>query len=140
MSGRLSRRGQSRPDDDPNSKRPAWRQRLVQAERGIASGVRGDSTFFVHGFTCSIVLAAAVVIGLSLTQWAILILALTLVLAAEMFNQVLKVLLQSARPQFAESAQKALGISTAAVLVSIIGVVITLGLIFGQRLTEIFSS
>jgi diacylglycerol kinase len=131
--------GTSKRRDRANS-RPAWRQRLVQAERGIASGVRSDSTFFVHGFTCSIVLAAAVVIGLSLVQWALLILALTLALAAEMFNQVLKVLLQNASPQFADSAQKALGISTAAVLISIVGVVITIGLIFGERLFEVFRS
>ena len=44
-----------------SSRRPAWRQRLVQAERGLVKGVRSDSAFFVHFFGGSI--ALAVVIG-----------------------------------------------------------------------------
>ena len=37
----------------PRSSRPAWRQRLVDAERGVMQGIRGDSAFFVYFFLSS---------------------------------------------------------------------------------------
>ncbi|MDF1742662.1 MAG: hypothetical protein P1V19_03145, partial [Gimesia sp.] len=51
--------------------RPEWRQRLVDAERGITFGIRLDSTFFIHFFSGSAVIAAAMLLGLSATHWAI---------------------------------------------------------------------
>ncbi|HVW02487.1 MAG TPA: diacylglycerol kinase [Planctomycetaceae bacterium] len=130
----------SEPDDlqAERRRRPAWRQRLIQAERGFGTGLRIDSTFFVHFFTSSMVLAAAAVIGLGILQWAILALSITLVLAAEMFNQVLKLVLAQPRLIAPAAAQKALGISTAAVYVTIAGCVVTILLLFGQRLDELF--
>ena len=132
----------SRSDTDAPTadrrRRPAWRQRLIQAERGFGTGLRIDSTFFVHFFTSSMVLAVAAVIGLGILQWAILALSITLVLAAEMFNQVLKLVLSQPRLIAPPAAQKALGISTAAVYVTIAGCVVTILLLFGQRLDQLF--
>jgi diacylglycerol kinase len=119
-------------------KRPAWRQRLIQAERGLSSGVRGDSTFFVHFFVCTIVLAAGAVIGLRLLDWALVSLALGVVLSAEMFNQVVKVILRSNRTDLSEDARKVLGISTAAVLFAIVGALVSVVLIFWHRAAEMF--
>ncbi len=53
-------------------------------------GVRGDSIFFVYFFLTSATIAASVVLGIALLQWAVVILALTVVLSAEMFNQSVK--------------------------------------------------
>ena len=119
------------------SKRAAWRERLVQAERGIGQGVRSDSTLCVHFFTGSIVLAAGSVIGLGLLQWALVSLSLTVVFAAEMFNQALKALLQDDTPNRSHHVKKVLGISTAAALGTITGAAITLGLVFYERLSEL---
>jgi len=131
-SSRIDRRGTSRPH------RPAWRQRLVQAERGIASGVRNDSTFFVHFFAASVIVAIGVVVGLGAIQWAIVTLAFTMVMAAEMFHQVLRfVLLDRDADSLPEPLRKALGVSTAAVTVTIAGALLTIGLLLGGRLTAI---
>ena len=114
--------------------RPEWRQRLVDAERGITFGIRLDSTFFIHFFVGSAVIAGAMLLGLSATHWAIVILAMTTVLCAQMFNQVLKsiwILLGSHLPAESQNTFKA---GTAAVGVSIVGSVITIMIIFGSAI------
>jgi diacylglycerol kinase len=127
------------PAQLPRSSRPAWRQRLVDAERGVMQGIRSDSAFFVYFFLSSATIAACVVLGISLIQWTIVILALTLVLSAEMFNQVLKALLtEFGRPRD-DSARAALRMAVAAVFVAITGSVIVIGLTLGQSAVEMFS-
>src|SRR5579872_2315450 len=79
-------------DDPPQRRRSAWRQTLVQAERGLVGGIRSGSAFFVHFFGISIVIAAALVLGIERTHWIGIAGCLTLVLTAEMFNQALKAL------------------------------------------------
>ncbi len=122
----------------PRPTRPAWRQRLVDAERGVMQGIRNDSAFFVYFFLSSATIAACVVLGISLIQWTIVILALTLVLSAEMFNQVLKALLIGFGRPMDDGARAALRIAVAAVFVAITGSVIVIGLILGQAAVEMF--
>ena len=119
-------------------RRHIWRQKLVDVERGMTQGFRADSTFFVHFFTCSMVIVAALVMGISLAEWTVLVLALSMVLSAQMFNQVLKTLWQTVGHQMPDPAQRALKIGTAAVFVALSGAVIAIGLIFGRRLHEMF--
>ncbi|WP_339732373.1 diacylglycerol kinase [uncultured Gimesia sp.] len=114
--------------------RPEWRQRLVDAERGITFGIRLDSTFFIHFFTGSAVIATAMLLGLSVTHWAIIILSITTVLCAQMFNQVLKSIWNLLGKQLPEESQNMFKAGTAAVCVSIIGSVITIGIIFSSAL------
>jgi diacylglycerol kinase len=119
-------------------RRPAWRQRLVLAERGLVRGVRSDSAFFVHFFGIVIVIAAALVLGIGWMQWIAIAGCLTLVLTAEMFNQALKALAQSGGPELSPGAQRALAIGTAAVLVACAGSTVVLTLVFWQRFEQLF--
>lgn len=91
---------------EEEKKRSPLRQQLVETERGVTLGFRADSTFFVHFFTGSIVVAVAFVLGLTMIQWTVLILSLTLVLASEMFLQVIKNITQSIGHHFEETARK----------------------------------
>jgi undecaprenol kinase len=126
------------PTPLPRSSRPAWRQRLVDAERGVMTGIRNDSAFFVYFFLSSATIAACVVLGISLIQWTVVILALTLVLSAEMFNQVLKALLVGVEHPLDDAARAALRMAVAAVFVAITGSVIVIGLILGEAAVEMF--
>lgn len=119
-------------------RRPAWRQRLVQAERGLVGGVRSDSAFFVHFFGISVVIVAALVLGIGWMQWIGIAGCLTLVLTAEMFNQALKTLARSSDHFASPEVQRALAIGTAAVLVACIGSTIVLTLVFWQRIDQLF--
>ena len=121
-------------------RRPAWRQRLVLAERGLVGGVRSDSAFFVHFFGICIVVAAAFVLGIGWVQWIGIAGCLTLVLTAEMFNQALKALAQANGAELSPKAQRALTIGTAAVLVACTGSIIVLTLVFWQRFEQIFDT
>jgi len=120
-------------------RRAAWRQRLVEAERGMTHGVRTDSTFFVHFFIGSIVAATALVLGIGFVEWIVLILSLTMVLSAEMFNQVLKIVLEGVSHHFPETTRKGLRVGTAAVFVAMAGSTISVLLILGRRIVQMFA-
>lgn len=120
-------------------KRPAWREHLVLTERGVVRGVRGGSAFFVHFFGCSIILAAGFVLSLSLMQWAGIVVCFSLVLAAEMFNQALKAIVTAEPDDSSAEKTKALGISTAAVMVAVLGGLAAVGLIFAHRLQQVWA-
>ncbi len=120
------------------NKRPAWRQHLVVTERGVVGGIRGGSAFFVHFFGCSIVLAAGYVLVLSLMQWVAVVLSMTIVLAAEMFNQALRAIVIEQQPEgeIPPRTSKALGIATAAVMMTVLGGLIVVGMVFAQRVSH----
>lgn len=124
--------------ENRSPRRAAWRQRLVQAERGLVGGVRSDSSFFVHFFGATIVLAASGVLGLGRMQWAIVLACLTLVLCAEMFNHALRALVHDNTEPPGPAAQRVLGMGSAAVLVAIVGAVLVIGLVFWERAEQLF--
>jgi undecaprenol kinase/diacylglycerol kinase (ATP) len=126
-------------DEPPQRRRSAWRQTLVQAERGLVGGFRSGSALFVHFFGISIVIAAALVLGIEWTHWIGIAGCLTLVLTAEMFNQALKALASADDRPATLQVQRALAIGTAAVLVSCVGSTVILTLIFWQRFQQLFA-
>lgn len=120
-------------------RRAAWRQKLVEAERGIARGVRNDSTFFFHAFVACMIVAAGFVLGLSLSQWTSVILAMTMVMSAEMFQQVLKSIWRHVGHHFDEPAEQSLRIGTAAVFICMLGSLLVIGMIFITRIWQLFA-
>jgi len=119
-------------------RRAAWRQKLVEAERGIARSVRGDSIFFFHAFVGSMIVAAGFVLGLSLWQWTAVILSITMVMSAEMFQQVLKSIWEHLGHHFDRPARQSLRIGTAAVFICMIGAALVIGMIFTSRVWSLF--
>lgn len=120
-------------------RRSAWRETLVQAERGLVGGFRGGSELVVHFFGISIVIAAALVLGIEAMHWIAIAGCLTLVLTAELFNLALKALASSGDRPLEPQVQRALAIGTAAVVVSCVGSTIILTLIFWQRFQQLFA-
>ena len=123
-------------------RRPMWRRRLVDAERGLTEGFRGDSTFFVYFFGGTVMLAAGWVLRISLVQWCFLVLSLTTVIGAELFHralmQTLESLPESARPAPA-TVRKLRRISAAGVTMITLGTLLAIGLIIGHKLWETFT-
>ena len=118
-------------------RRPAWRQRLVEAERGFAQGFRTDSTLFVHFFAGSIVVAAGLILGLTMLQWALIVLSSSVVIAAEMFHKALLGFMSAMDESVARAAAPSRRMATAAVFVTMLGTAIILALTFGQRIAEL---
>ena len=73
-------------------RRTAWRQRLVDAERGLVLGFRRDGVLAGHVFVLTLAVAAGVVFELNTARWCVLFLALSGAMAAELFGQVLATL------------------------------------------------
>lgn len=122
-------------------RRSPWRRRLVDAERGLTEGVRGDSLFFVHLFCTTIVLMASAVFGLPLVHWLLLMLSIGAVFAAELFLKALFVGLESLTDRSAETARnlrRVRRIGTAGVFVVIISAGLCILLILGNRLASAF--
>ncbi len=126
-------------DEHCSRRRSAWRQTLVQAERGLVGGFRSGSELVVHFFGISIVIAAALVLGIEWTHWIGIAGCLTLVLTTELFNQAFKALASANGQQSTPEVQRALAIGTAAVAVSCAGSTIILTLIFWQRFQQLFA-
>lgn len=121
-------------------RRAAWRQRLVDAERGISQSFRSESTLFVHFFVACIILAAGFVLQITLMQWAMLILSLTLVVASELFHLVLKTVWLTVGHHFDERMRRSLRMGTAGVVVTIAGCALVILLILGQQLVRAFGT
>lgn len=119
-------------------RRPAWRERLVQAERGLVGGVRSDSTFFVHFFGASIVLAASGVLGLARMQWAIVLISLTIVLCAEIFDHALRAIVADDQQPQSPGLQRVLGLGSAAVMLAMASAAVVIGLTFWDRVAQMF--
>ena len=110
-------------DSERTSMKPQrkWADKFADAFRGLASGVSGQSSFAVHFVIAACVILAGFMLRTSLQEWCLLILCMTLVLAAEMFNSALEALAKSIDTDHNPHLAKALDIGSAAVLVSAIG-------------------
>lgn len=122
----------------PHRSRAAWRQWLVEVERGLTAGFRSDSVFFLHLFCGSLALAAALMFGLTATQWAVLVLALSVTTAAELFHQVLKQLGDLLAEAAAEQAARIRRLATAAVAVAMLGSGSAAAIVLGSRIWSVF--
>ncbi|HEX6985151.1 MAG TPA: diacylglycerol kinase family protein [Planctomycetaceae bacterium] len=135
----LLRDDPSAPRLRPPRRRAAWRQWLVEAERGITAGFRSDSVFFVHLFGGSLAVAASLMLGLTATQWAVVILALAVTIAAELFHQVLKQLGDLVAPTDPKPAAALRRFGAAAVAVATLGSAAASGVILGSRIWTLFA-
>ena len=119
-------------------RRSPLRERLIEVERGMSQGFRLDSTFFVHFFVISVLLASSMVFGLGVVGWCLVVMSLSMVLAAEMFNQVLKIVWEGVGHLFDERTRRASKIGSAGVFVTIVGAVMVIALVFGHRLAQLY--
>lgn len=115
-----------------SNRRPEWRTRLVQAERGFVGGLRSDATLFGHFFGWLVVITAGLVLRLHWQQWIVIGLCLSFALTAELIHQAFRSLLQDREHTPAES--RALGLATAAVIVATLGAGAPIATILWQRL------
>ncbi len=114
--------------------RESWREKFRHAFRGFKLGVRGQSSFFVHFFFTTAVVAAGVAFSVRLIEWCLLILCISIVLAAEMFNSGLEHLARAITVEHDPDVGAALDIGSAAVLIASLGAAIVGAMVFLSRL------
>jgi diacylglycerol kinase len=101
--------------------RRTWVQKFQRAFAGIALGVRGQSSFVVHFTATSLVVLAAASLRMNWVRWCVLLLCITLVLTAELFNSALEQLAKAIDRSENERIATALDIGSAAVLMASLG-------------------
>ena len=100
----------------PLSPERSWTRKFRDAFRGVKEGVHGQSSFFVHFFVAAAVIAAGIVLGVSLAEWCLLVLCIAGVLTAEMFNSALESMAKAITGESDPHLGNSLDIGSAAVL------------------------
>ncbi|MFO0942651.1 MAG: diacylglycerol kinase family protein [Pirellulales bacterium] len=111
-----------------------WLNKFRFAFQGIASGVRGQSSFKVHVPATILVVILAVALNCSTVQWCILGLCVALVWIAELFNSSIELLARGLCSQQNADVGKALDVAAGAVLVASIFAAAVGGSIFFVQL------
>jgi diacylglycerol kinase len=119
---------------EPDYRSARWSQKFLHAIRGLRVGSRGDSSFLVHIPTACFVLAAAAQLRVSAIEWCVLILCITIVLAAELLNCALERMARVITQDHNNQVRDALDIAAAGVLVAALGSVVVGAIILGFRL------
>jgi diacylglycerol kinase len=121
------------PDEELRLPR-TWSQKFRDAFRGLVRGVQGQQSFVVHFIASGVVVACGAALRISLVEWYVLIVCITLVLTTEMFNSALESMAKAITGQQHPHLGDALDISSAAVLVASIGASLVGAILFTRRL------
>ncbi len=111
-----------------------WRNRFRYALRGIAIGVRGEENFRFHLLAAAAVIAIAWLIECTRIEWLVLVLCITAVLAAELFNTAIEHLARAITTDDHREIRNALDTAAGAVLTVAIGAKIVWVVVLTSRL------
>jgi diacylglycerol kinase len=107
---------------------------------GIWHVVRTQPNARIHLVIASVVVVLGIWLGLSITEWAIITLAIGLVLVAEAFNTVAEALVDLATAEYHPLAKIAKDVSAGAVLLMAVAAVVVGILILGPPLWRVLLS
>lgn len=111
-----------------------WTNKFRHAFSGTWQEVLEDRSFRVHFSFAAAVVVCAVVFQVDMLQWCILLLCITVVLAAELFNSALESMAKAVTDEHDPRIGSALDLGSAAVLIASIGASIVGTIIFVYRL------
>ena len=108
------------------------------AARGIASLVRDEPNARIHAAATVLVVLAGFWLHISIVEWGLIALAITVVWAAEAMNTALEHLVDMVSPERHTLAGKAKDVAAGAVLLAACGAVVIGLLVFVPRLLNLF--
>lgn len=114
--------------------RRSWYAKFRDAFRGLALGVRGQSSFAVHAAAAIAVAVLAALLRVTFVEACLLALAVAGVMAAELFNTALERLADAVDTEHNPTIGEALDIASASVLVASLGAAAVGTIVFGYRL------
>jgi len=115
-----------------------WARKFRDAFLGLRQSIHRQSSYRVHFTAAVIVIAAGWLLGMDHVRWSLLVLCITIVLSAEMFNTALETLAKAITSDYNEHLGRALNIASAAVLTAAIGATIVGSLLFIEAIGRIF--
>lgn len=96
-------------------------RKLAAGWRGLKLAVRGDSSFFAHGYRGTLIAIAGGLLGINQWGWCLLIIAACLVLIAELASSAVETLARAIGDPDEPLLKTAREIATAGVLVAAVG-------------------
>ncbi|MEI6256687.1 MAG: diacylglycerol kinase [Planctomycetota bacterium] len=115
-------------------RRRTWLRKFADAFRGLSRAIRSQSSFAFHLFVAGAVVAAGAVSRVSAVEWGLLILAIGLVLSAEIFNTAIESLARGPGSRRHPRLRDALDMASGGVLMAAITAVLIGVIVFGPRL------
>jgi diacylglycerol kinase len=117
--------------------RHSFANKLRWALGGLVWGVRTQSNFVIHLAVAAAVVVAGVLLRVTLLEWCVLALCVTVVLAAELFNTAIEHLARAITHEHHDEIRHALDTSAGAVLMASIGAAVTGAIVFVNRLGQL---
>jgi diacylglycerol kinase (ATP) len=111
----------ARSDLAAQADRRNTRGKLAAGWRGLKSAVRGDSSFFAHGYRGTLIAITAALLGIDQRGWCLLVLAASLVLIAELAHSAVDTLARAIGDPEEPRQKTAREIAAAGVLVAAFG-------------------
>lgn len=123
--------------DESHFSQRSWPEKFRDAFRGTWLGMRRQTSFRVHFSVAAAVIVCGLVFQVTLIEWCILLLCITIVLAAEMFNSALESIGKAITDEHHYHLGNALDIGSAAVLVASLGASLVGSIIFLNHLGQV---
>jgi diacylglycerol kinase (ATP) len=114
------------------------KEKLAAGLRGLKFALRGDSSFFAHAYRGLLIVLAGAILGVPPTAWCLLILAIALVLLAELLHSAIDTLARSLGDPEERGLRVAREIATAGVLVAVLALAVVASTVFAVRLNDLF--
>ena len=97
------------------------RRKLAAGWRGLKSAIRGDSSFFAHGYRGTLIAITAALLGIDQLSWCLLLVAACLVLIAELAHSAVDTLARAIGDPEEPRLKTAREIAAAGVLIAVVG-------------------
>ncbi len=118
--------------------RPRFHESVRYAWRGIVHTVRTQRNARIHLVVLAAVVAAGLALGITREEWALVLLAAGLVLAAESLNSALEDLADRVEPDFDPHIMRVKDAAAGGVLITALTAAAVGLLVFGPRLLALF--
>jgi diacylglycerol kinase len=116
------------------------RRKLAAGWRGLKSAVRGDSSFFAHGYRGTLIAITAALLGVNQWSWCLLVIAACLVLTAELAHSAVDTLARAIGDPEEPRLRTAREIAAAGVMVSAFGAGIITTIVLFWKFAELLRS
>jgi diacylglycerol kinase len=114
--------------------RHSFASKLRWAVGGFVWGVRTQSNFVIHLAVAVAVVVTGVLLRVTLLEWSVLALCITVVLVTELFNTAIEHLARAITHEHDDEIRHALDTGAGAVLMASVGSAVTGAIIFINRL------
>jgi diacylglycerol kinase (ATP) len=104
------------------------------AFRGVGAALRSEIHLQFHAMATAVVLGLGLYFRLSLTEWALVALAVAGVWAAELFNTAIEALTNLVSPGYHPLAGRTKDVAAGAVLLAALGALAVGALVFGPKI------